>query len=97
MIEGKWRPLEPGMVLTIEPGIYIPEDMTAVDAKYRKLGIRIEDTVYVTEQGCEVLTADAPKTIEAIETLMNQKSASPGSNMEITVALDALRQALSPL
>jgi len=58
-------PLEPGMVFTLEPGIYIPGE---------ELGVRIEDDVLVTETGCEVLSAGAPKTVEAIESLMNSIS-----------------------
>ena len=68
---GDWRLLEPGMVLTVEPGLYIAPDEETVDPRWRGIGIRIEDDVLVTESGCEVLTADAPKTIEEIETLMN--------------------------
>jgi Xaa-Pro aminopeptidase len=66
---GEGRPLEPGMVLTIEPGLYIaPNDEKAPEA-FRGIGIRIEDDVLVTEQGHENLTAAIPKTIEAIEAL----------------------------
>ncbi len=57
-------PLEPGCMITVEPGIYIPE---------KNLGIRIEDSVLVTADGCEVLTAAAPKEIEEIEDLMKEK------------------------
>ena len=60
-VDDAWRTLEPGMVLTIEPGIYIPDD-DSVPAKYRGIGIRIEDDVLVTRDGHEVLTAAAPKT-----------------------------------
>ena len=69
-IEGEWRLLEPGMVLTIEPGLYIPEDCQEVSAKWRGIGIRIEDDVLVTDDGCEVLSAGAPKTVQDIEALM---------------------------
>ena len=69
-IEGETRPFEPGMVVTVEPGIYIAEDMEEVDDKYRGIGIRIEDNVLVTEDGREILTEKAPKTIEDIEELM---------------------------
>jgi Xaa-Pro aminopeptidase len=64
---GEWRRLEPGMVLTIEPGLYIPED---VDSDFRGIGIRIEDDVLVTESGNEVLSSLVPKTIEEIEGIM---------------------------
>ena len=66
----EWRLLEPGMVLTIEPGLYIPVDCDAVKPKWRGIGIRIEDDVLVTKDGHEVLTHGVPKTIEDIENLM---------------------------
>ncbi|MBM4200041.1 MAG: Xaa-Pro aminopeptidase [Gammaproteobacteria bacterium] len=65
-----WRPLEPGMVLTVEPGLYIPADCTDVDPRWRGIGIRIEDDVLVTEKGHEVLTAAAPKSVAEIEAFM---------------------------
>ncbi|MCB9681502.1 MAG: aminopeptidase P N-terminal domain-containing protein [Alphaproteobacteria bacterium] len=64
---GRSRVLEPGMVLTIEPGLYIPAASEDAPADLRGIGIRIEDDVLVTASGCEVLTADAPKTVEALE------------------------------
>ncbi|WP_210397153.1 Xaa-Pro aminopeptidase [Motiliproteus sediminis] len=67
---GEWRLLEPGMVLTIEPGLYVAPDNAQVDARWRGIGIRIEDDVLVTASGCEILTAAAPKTIAEIEQLM---------------------------
>ncbi len=68
-LEGNWRPLQPGMVLTVEPGCYIrPAD--DVPQALWNIGIRIEDDVAITTQGCEVLTAAAPKTVAAIEELM---------------------------
>lgn len=63
------RPFEPGMVMTIEPGIYIPLDAD-VDEKWRGIAIRIEDNVLVTESGCQNLTINAPKSVEDIEQLM---------------------------
>ncbi len=65
-----WRILEPGMVLTIEPGLYIPEGSKGVAKKWWNIGIRIEDDVLVTEEGCEVLTHAAPKTVAEIEAIM---------------------------
>ncbi|HJQ31581.1 MAG TPA: Xaa-Pro aminopeptidase [Pyrinomonadaceae bacterium] len=64
------RPLEAGMVLTVEPGLYVPEDAEDIPDQYRGLGIRIEDDVLVTSEGFRVLTDKAPKQIEEIETLM---------------------------
>jgi Xaa-Pro aminopeptidase len=69
-VDQKWRLLEPGMVLTVEPGLYIPADCPTVDEKWRGIGIRIEDDVLVTEQGYEVLTRGVPKNIPEIEALM---------------------------
>ena len=69
-ISGEWRILEQGMVLTIEPGLYIPDDCEEVSIKWRGIGIRIEDDVLVTEDGCDILSAGAPKTVQEIEALM---------------------------
>lgn len=65
-----WRQLEPGMALTVEPGLYVAPDNTDVDEKWRGIGIRIEDDVVVTREGCRVLTDTVPKTIPEIEALM---------------------------
>jgi Xaa-Pro aminopeptidase len=65
-----WRLLEPGMALTVEPGLYVAPDNTDVDEKWRGIGIRIEDDVVVTKDGCRVLTDAVPKTIPEIEALM---------------------------
>ena len=69
-IDGHSRVLEPGMVLTVEPGIYIPNTATAVDEIWRGMGIRIEDNVVVTRDEADVLTSDICKTIDEIEELM---------------------------
>lgn len=67
--DADWRSLAPGMTLTVEPGCYIrPAD--DVPVAFHNIGVRIEDDVLVTRSGCEILTADAPKTIAAIEALM---------------------------
>ena len=58
------QPLQPGMVITIEPGVYIPEE---------KIGVRIEDTVLITSDGCEVLSHRLPRTVEDIERIMAQR------------------------
>lgn len=69
-VGGEWRVLEAGMVMTVEPGIYISPDNTNVPAKWRGIGIRIEDDVLVTKDGHHILSADVPKGIEQIEALM---------------------------
>ena len=69
-IDGQWREFEPGMVLTVEPGIYISPDNTSVAEQWRGLAVRIEDDVAVTKTGCEDLTAGVPKTRSEIELLM---------------------------
>jgi Xaa-Pro aminopeptidase len=66
---GAWRPLAPGMALTVEPGLYI-RAAGDVPPELHNIGVRIEDDVVVTAQGCEVLTAEAPKGIDDIEALM---------------------------
>ncbi|MBN2646912.1 MAG: aminopeptidase P N-terminal domain-containing protein [Thiotrichales bacterium] len=66
-LQGAWRPLQAGMVITVEPGIYISSRHTTVDAKWHGIGIRIEDDVLVTAQGCDVLSKGLPRTPEAIE------------------------------
>ncbi len=69
-INGKWRKLEPGMVLTIEPGLYIAAETPGASKKWWNIGIRIEDDVLVTEDGCDVLSKKAPKTVAEIEAIM---------------------------
>jgi len=65
---GKWRTLAPGMVLTVEPGLYIRAE-DDVPVRLRGIGVRIEDDVLVTEHGCEVITSATPKSIAEIEAL----------------------------
>ncbi|WP_449430312.1 Xaa-Pro aminopeptidase [Pseudomonas putida] len=69
-VGGQWRVLEPGMALTVEPGIYIGADNQAVAKKWRGIGVRIEDDVVVTRQGCDILTSGVPRTVAEIEALM---------------------------
>ena len=69
-VDGHWRLLEPGMVLTVEPGLYIPVGSKGVAKKWQGIGIRIEDDVVVTKNGPDVLTRDVPKEIAEIEALM---------------------------
>jgi Xaa-Pro aminopeptidase len=69
-VDQEWRLLEPGMVLTVEPGLYIPPDYEKVEEKWRGIGIRIEDDILVTASGYECLTSAVPKSIDDIEALM---------------------------
>ena len=70
--DGDWRVLEPGMVLTVEPGLYLSHD-ESIPEPYRGIGVRIEDDVLITEQSHEILSDAAPKDPEAIETLMRYR------------------------
>lgn len=70
-IDGQWRQLEPGMTLTVEPGIYIPDD-DDIDPHFRNIGIRIEDDVLIQRDGHMILTKDAPKRIDDIEALVGR-------------------------
>ena len=65
-----WRAYEAGMVVTVEPGLYVAPDDETVDAKWRGIGFRIEDDIVVTESGPLVLTKNVVKTVEEIEQLM---------------------------
>lgn len=71
-LNGQWRPLLAGMALTVEPGIYISPDNQQVDARWRGIGVRIEDSVLVTETGYECLTVGLPRSVEEIEAWMQQ-------------------------
>ena len=68
-LEGRPRPFVPGMVTTVEPGLYVAPDDDTVEPRWRGIGIRIEDDVLVTAAGHEVLTRDIPKGIEEVEAL----------------------------
>ncbi len=66
-VDGKARPMQPGMVLTIEPGIYVARDDQKAPEEYRGIGVRIEDDILVTESGYENLSAAIPKTVADVE------------------------------
>ncbi len=73
-VDKEWRPLEVGMALTVEPGLYIAPDCEDVDERWRGIGIRIEDDVVVTEGGCHILSHKVPKTVAEIEALMGKQN-----------------------
>ena len=66
-LAGQWRELEPGMVTTVEPGLYISPECGEVEPRWRGIGVRIEDDVVVTREAPEVLTREAPKTLAEVE------------------------------
>jgi Xaa-Pro aminopeptidase len=70
--DGQWRELQPGMVLTVEPGCYI-RPAAGVPEDFFNIGVRIEDDALVTAGGCELLTAAAPKTVADIEAWMRER------------------------
>jgi Xaa-Pro aminopeptidase len=69
-VGSEWRVFEPGMALTVEPGIYIPAGTKGVPKRWWNIGVRIEDDVLVTAGGCELLTAGLPRTTAEIERVM---------------------------
>jgi len=69
-VDGESRLIEPGMVFTIEPGLYVPPDASGVDARWRGLGVRIEDDVAITRDGHEVLTEGLARSADEIEDFM---------------------------
>jgi Xaa-Pro aminopeptidase len=69
-IADQWRVLEPGMVLTVEPGIYIPPGTRGVPKRWWNIGVRIEDDVLVTREGADVLTRDLPRDPDVLEAMI---------------------------
>jgi len=74
-VEGEWRTFEPGMVLTVEPGVYFTAGTRGLAKRWWNIGIRIEDDVLVTRNGNDILSKDAPKTPDEIENLMGHEIA----------------------
>ena len=72
-IDGQPRPLEPGMVMTVEPGLYFHPDLEDIPDEYRGIGVRIEDDILITETGHTNLTEAAPKTVADIEALLAER------------------------
>jgi len=77
--DGESRPLQAGMVLTVEPGLYIPADDPDAPERFRGVGIRIEDDVLVTDGDPDVLTAAIPKTVEALEAATGRRLGRPAA------------------
>jgi Xaa-Pro aminopeptidase len=75
-VSGNWQTLQPGVVMTVEPGIYISEDDE--HEAFRNIGVRIEDDVLITEDGPVELTSDCPKKREDIESIVGTASALAG-------------------
>jgi Xaa-Pro aminopeptidase len=69
-VDDKWRKLQPGQVLTVEPGIYISADIPGVHKRWHNIGVRIEDDVVVTKKGCDVMSKEIPKMVNDIEAIM---------------------------
>jgi Xaa-Pro aminopeptidase len=72
-LAGDFRELEPGMVFTIEPGLYIAPGTKGVPAKYQGIGIRIEDDVLITKDGHQVLTGGVPKKVDEVEAVLAER------------------------
>jgi Xaa-Pro aminopeptidase len=70
---GEHRPLEPGMVFTVEPGLYIAASNEEADPRFRGIGVRIEDDVVVTADGCENLTGAIPKEPDELAALVAER------------------------
>jgi len=66
----KKQPLQPGMIITVEPGCYIPAHKTAVDERFRGIGVRIEDDILITDSGVEVLSKGCPKDVDELQKLV---------------------------
>ena len=74
-VHDEWRVFEPGMVTTVEPGLYLAASLKDLGKQWWNIGIRIEDDVLVTETGNEILTIEAPKSVAAVEAAMRERSA----------------------
>jgi Xaa-Pro aminopeptidase len=77
--QGQWKPLAPGMALTVEPGCYV-RPAEGVPERFWNIGVRIEDDVVVTPAGCEILTKAAPKRVDEIEAVMRDARGTPSKS-----------------
>jgi Xaa-Pro aminopeptidase len=75
--DGSWVDLQQDMVFTIEPGLYFPKGMKGVDERWHGMGVRVEDDILVTADGCENLSAEVPRTVADIEDFMATKMRFP--------------------
>jgi len=78
----KYGKLEAGMVLTVEPGLYFQPDDATVPPRYRGIGVRIEDDVLITTDGCRILSDGLPRQADAVERWVTECAASPGSLLD---------------
>ena len=78
-IDGESRTLEPNMVLTVEPGLYLPHDDVRIKPRWRNLVVRLEDDVLVTKRGAEVLSCSLPSSVDDLEELVGLDAASVGT------------------
>jgi Xaa-Pro aminopeptidase len=74
-LDGQPRPFQAGMIMTVEPGLYIAPDAEGAPERLRGIGVRIEDDVLITAAGPEVLTGEAPKEVADIEAVMRERLA----------------------
>ncbi len=72
-IDGEHRPLETGMVFTVEPGLYVAADDEEANPEFRGIGVRIEDDIAITEDGCENLTSALPTAPDEVEALVRKR------------------------
>jgi Xaa-Pro aminopeptidase len=75
--DGDWRPMEAGMVVTVEPGLYIAADTEGVDPAFRGIGVRIEDDILVTPTGNENLTQAIAKAVADVEAALARAARQP--------------------
>jgi Xaa-Pro aminopeptidase len=85
LIKDQPRPVQANMCFTVEPGLYIPEDDTSAPSKFRGIGIRIEDDIRITQNGCEILTTAAPKEIPDLEAIIGKLYTSNRSALDHSI------------